>query len=398
MPEAIDSLLVNLGLETDAESFKKAEGQFDSLQSKALQFGAVIGAGFGLNELTFGFSEAANEANKLAEEFEGLGVSPQLVSQMRGAFRLIDEDGSEAESTIRNIADLMENTDWGEISDAAFARGLDISGIQEAETAAEAMAALNEQMRGMDPRKAREMGQALGMSSAQIRMFRDFDIANMRGQASEFAPMTEGMSEAASEFTEGWNELSLAMDGLSNTISETFVGDLGETMSDIAEYLRDNREEIKNVYETLLPPLKGAAMGIGTLVALRSARAGLGILSKIPLVTLGAAGVGAGIFSVLNAEGGDLSEDEQKRRVREGELRSIRNRMKQIEINGVTAAEQGPYQALRERRAEVRNEINVDARGANNPAEIEAAVRRGAMTLLNRSAENTLLDLATDVE
>ncbi len=290
MAEQIDELFVRLGLEQDKQSFDEAESTFQSLRATALQFGATIGTGLGLQELTFGFTQSAEEARRLAEEFRGLEVSPQFVNQLRGAFRLINEDAGEAESLIRNIAGIIEDTDWGEISSAAFARGFDISGIQEAESAAEVLRELNDQLSGADPRQARELGQALGLSSAQIRMLRDTNVSEGMSAAQEAAPLSDEMVKAGQEFQEGFTELSMAMDGLSRSISETFVGDLGENMSDMAEYLRENRDAITRFVDTALPYLRDTAIGVGALVAFRAARAGLGVLSNIPLATAFTAG------------------------------------------------------------------------------------------------------------
>jgi hypothetical protein len=281
MAEQIDELFVRLGLEQDQQQFKQAEDSFDSLRGKALQFGAVIGAGFGIGELTFGFSDAVNEARKLSEEFEELGVTPQFVNQLRGAFALIQEDASEADSTIRNIADLIEDTDWGDISEAAFSRGFDISAIRDAENMTEAMAALNEQMRDMDQEQGRRMGQALGMSSAQIRMFQGENISALMQDVAGRRPRTDEQVEAAEEFATGVTEFTQVIEGLRDTLSADFVGEIGEGLSDMADILEENRDAVLALKE----PLAGAAAGIGTLVALRAGRAAVGALGNIPGVS-----------------------------------------------------------------------------------------------------------------
>lgn len=427
MAEQIDELFVKLGLEQDQESFQQAESSFDGLRSTALQFGAVIGGGLGLQELTFGFAESSEEARKLSEEFKGLDVGPQFVNQLRGAFRLINEDAGEAESLIRNLAGIIEGTDWGEISSAAFARGLDISGIQDAETAAEAMGELNKQLSQMDdPEQARRLGDALGLSSAQIRLLRDTDVGQGMSEAQEAAPLTQEMTEAAQQFSEGFNELALSMDGVSRSISETFVGDLGESMSDLAEYMKENREEIADFAESAMPYIKGIGVSLGVLVALQSARAALGIVKNVPGATAIAAGVGYGIYQSyesgeeeeqappeeqvrsqqsrmgrMNAmpEGLDIS---QQRAWMQGDLtredlgldRQPRDSMDLgLDRGPDTSAPQPPLQAAGDTYY-----LSVDASNASDPAATRQAVRQAVEQAMGDAAKATVRDMRSPVE
>lgn len=423
MAEQIDDLFVRLGLEKDDKQFKDAERSFDSLKTSALQFGAVIGAGFGLNELTFGFARTINEANKLSEVFEGLQVTPQFVSQLEGAFRLIDEDASEAAATIQSMADLIEGTDWGEISDQAFARGFDPSAILGARNMAEAMGALNDQIRAMDdPEQARRLASALGLSDAQFRLFRQTNIGGQMAEASRLRPLTAGQSGAASEFQEGFNRLSLSVEGLSRSISETFVGDLGQNMSDLAEIMAENRDAITEFVDGALPYLKNAAAGIGVLVAIQTARAGLGILQKIPGAALAAAGAGVLVGEIIDAYDPERSEEMTRKR----NVDQLKNRLErlneQIGIGEEGGAREDAVEALRREREEVRKMIrdrggdlsmgpdsmtpgggsvsysfNIDARGAADPQATEVAVGRAIDSAIDRMTQNTVRDFAEPI-
>lgn len=434
MAETIDSLLVNLGLETDEQSFSDANAAFDQLQSKALQFGATIGAGFGLNELTFNFAEATNEINKLSEEFEGLGVTPQFISNLQTAFRLIDEDAGEAESTIRSIADLVEDTDWGEISEQAFARGFDVSAIQNAETAQEVLTELNRQMREMeDPERARRMASALGLGGAQFRLLRGTDVGEQMARGQELNPLTEAQTDAARQFQEGFAELTASFDGLSRVLSEQFVGDLGESMSAIADMMAENRDAIRELVETYGPAIADAAKGIGILVGLQAARAGLGILSKIPGSTLLAGGAAIGIGALSRADEGtqqqqmseneafqqrflgptmSLDDAEQWLNERGGSIRSdAGGDMGKIPlIQRPGPEETGLMDRIKDQLGRQPSsggigpspmsqtiQIDVDARGATDPNETRRQVERGVNSGIARAAENALLDIRTNV-
>lgn len=441
MPEQIDELFVKLGLEQDKREFDQAEASFDSLRGAALQFGAVIGAGFGLNELTFGFAEATNQLNKLSQEFEGLEVTPQLINQLQGAFRLIDEDASEAESTIRNLAGIIEDTDWGQIPEDAIARGFDVQSIASADTMTEALAALNEQMRGIgDQEQARRMAQALGLSSAQFRLMRETDIGGAMQRASELSPVSREATQAAAEFQKGFNELSLSLDGVSGAISETFVGDLGEGMSELADIMAENRDAIQQFVKDALPYLKGAAAGIGTLVALRMGRAALGAFSGIPGATALAAGIGVGVNSMMDmdvdAETRENRQDMFDRRLEDLRRRreEVRRAMEEGSVDQDNERAQQYLERLNNQIDEIRarrefegqggeigelpdnyspgddigsagrlngNEtsynFNIDARGANDPQATEQAAQRGVERALARAAENTVNDFRSPV-
>jgi len=332
MAEQIDSLFVRLGLEQDQQSFDQAEDSFESLKGTALQLGAVIGGGMGLKELTADFADSVNEANKLAEVYRGLGSTPQFIGDLRGAFRLIDEDASEASDTIKQVADLIEQTKWGEIPEDAIKKGFDPTLLQNVDSAAEGINRINELAKDMEPEKARRLLSSLGFGDAQIRLLAHTDVAQQMQRARELNPHTEKMSEDSAAFERGFNELHMAIDGVTNKLSETFVGGLGEGMSTLADVLKDSRENIATFTEVTLPQLKDGPIGIGALVALRDARSDQGILSKIPFANTAVAAAGGIAFGVAqNAEYGEdggsegivnreptewLSEEQRRRRLR----------------------------------------------------------------------------------
>src|SRR5690625_5048346 len=115
--EVIDSLLVRLGLETDAKDFREANALFDGVRTKALQFGAVIGAGLGVQNLTFGFAKAKAELGAFADVY---GVTAQFVDSLGYAFEQVEGDAGDAFTSIKRVRDLMEATEWGEIPSDAF--------------------------------------------------------------------------------------------------------------------------------------------------------------------------------------------------------------------------------------------------------------------------------------
>lgn len=437
MAETIDQLMISLGLETDEQSFSDAQASFDQLTSKALQFGATIGAGLGLNELTFGFSQAVDQIKNLAEEFEGFGVTPQLISNMQTVLELIGQEGSDAEGIIRNLASLVEDTDWGQIAEMGLAKGLEIQGIQEAETATEAMAALNEQLSQMDQETARRVAGEIGIGQAGLEFLRQPNLGERMGQAEEMNPLTDAQVEAARDFQDGFAKLENSMDGLSRAISETFVGDLGETMGDLAEWLQDNREEISDFADAAMPYLKTAAIGITTLVALRTSKAVLGGLSKLPFLQAGVAGViGEGAMTLMNPDAEEDTERMQTNRQwrqatgMAGPEMSLEEAQKWLDerggtIRGDAGGDMGKIPII-ERPDEPEEpgfmdrlmdqlrqsptsgdvgpspvsqtiQIDVDARQSTDPEQTRRATEQGVSDAIARASENALIDIRTNV-
>ena len=439
MAEQIDDLFVKLGLETDQREFQQANQQFSQLQTRVLQFGAAIGAGFGLRELTMGFADATHQTMRLAEVFEGLGVKAEFIHDLGNAFRLIDEDASEAERTVRGIANLIEQTEWGEISSDAFRHsGFDPRVLEDVESVEEGVHLLNDALSDMDPEQARRALEDIGLGSdAQIRMLRDQDVGALMEQAGQRSPLTEGMQEDADRFQQGFSDLAVSMEGLQNALSEGLgVGELGDTMTGIADWLDENRDAISEFTESALPYLRDAALGIGILVALQSARAGLGVVAKVPGTVALAAGIGIGggmlarnlqdspeaqeqlssteaVFQERFAgpgatmplgEAEEWLADRDRRRdepddTEETSEPSLWDRIMDQMRGGTGDPSVAPMaapdvQAMGGPGAGTTNNttVTVDARGSSDPQAVQRAVEQG----LARAAENTILDVRTD--
>lgn len=415
MAEQIDELFVRLGLEQDRQAFKEAESSFDSLRGTALQLGAVIGAGFGLQALASDFAATVNEANDLAQTFRGLGVSAQFVDELGFAFEQVGGNSSDAAASIQRVADLIEATDWGEIPLDAFREaGFDPRLLEGVTSVADAYERLSEATRGMDPESARRALSALGFSDAEVRLFRDEDLAAFMDRGAELAQVTEEMTAAAEAFRRGSSESSRALEGIQRELAAMFAEDLGEGLSDLADVMAENRDAIVNFAEAAVPALKGAAAGIGVLVALRGSRAMLGALSNLPGATALAAGIGVGAFNLMDDE--DLSEEDKRRNridALEFKREQIRNRLPDLPERQ-RDVQRDRLEEIDERLDELRTNgedlgfnfgaglqdqrtFNIDARGSTDPAATEEAARRGVDKALARAAENTVRDFASPV-
>src|SRR5690625_3034589 len=281
MAEVIDSLLVRLGLESDEKDFREASAMFDNVRRSALQFGAVIGAGLGVQNLTFGFARAKDELGKFADTY---GTTAQFVDSLGYA---LDQSGGSARDafcSIKRIRDLLEATEWGEVSSEAFrVAGFDPYMLQGVTDVAEAYERLSEATQGLSTEEARRALSSLGFGDAEIQLFRQGPdgLKRLLEESESYARVTEEMTEQAARFSTSLTNLSKAAEGVSNEFSALILDDFSDTMQAAADFLRENRGEIASFFEKALPYLEATAVGIGTLVALQGGRSLFGKLGGV---------------------------------------------------------------------------------------------------------------------
>ncbi len=122
MAEAIDELLVRLGLETDAKGFKEANNQFSNLRTTALTVGAAIGTAFvgaGVAAVKMS-SDIAKSADDLGKWSKAAGVSAQFADKLSFAMAKFGGSSSDARALIDRVNDIREAAKWGELSSKAF--------------------------------------------------------------------------------------------------------------------------------------------------------------------------------------------------------------------------------------------------------------------------------------
>lgn len=423
MAEQIDSLMVKLGLDSDEKQFKQAEGQFDSLRRTALQAGAAIGAGFGLNELTFGFANATDEMARFAEVY---GVAPQFVNELGFAFQQTGGDAQDAFSSIQNVADLIESTEWGEVPADAFREfGVDPMLLQGVESVADAYDRIMSATDNLDPETARRFFGAMGFSEADLRLAQgtgDESFDALMEEGRKRSELTESMLESARAFTRGQGQLTESMEGVANEISDLFAGDLGESMSEMADFLDENRDAITEFADEALPYITAMAAGIATLVAFETGKKGLDMGGGIGSI-LKAAGIG-GLLSTWDWKAGDFEDtfgfrppdwlfepigsgSDSEDGIPDGRGRNTPGAPADSSYmdspNYDPNLDPGPLEGVAPDQAMIRGgnqtniELNVDARGSRDPAATEAAVSRGVDKALARAAENAMIDMSSRV-
>lgn len=396
--EVIDSLLVRLGLETDAKDFREAQSMFDGVRRSALQFGAVIGAGLGVRELTFGFASAKDELGKFAEVY---GTTAQFVDSLGYALAQSGGSARDAFGSIKRIRDLLEATEWGEVASDAFrVAGFDPYLLRGVTDASEAYERLAEAVQGLSQEDARRALSALGFGDAEIRLFRQGPegLRQLLAESESYARVTKEMTDRAARFQTELTRMTKAVEGVSNELSNLILDDFSNAMQAASEFLRENRSEIGGFFEKALPWLEATAVGVGTLVALQAGKKGLAMLG--PLARAGGPIAGVALAYQFSQENPGFLEQAwapwQDQLQRWGFLGGQAETVPAEDVwygaDGIPGFAPPPAPSIH-----TENHITVDARGTSDPAAVEAAGRRGVEQALQRAAENAVNDLRTPV-
>lgn len=221
MAEKIDSLLVELGLDTDRRSFEQGMSAFNEVRSAALQLTAALGVGFGLNEVTFGFARANDVIGKFADN---LGVSEQFVDGLAYALERSGGNATDAFGTIQSLADLMAGIRMGDTSalEEAARWGFDPNAVLQADSLADAMERIADATAGMDPMARRNVLNALGLGSqAEMTLLGGGSdgIRSYIAEAEKLSPVTRRHAELSAELNDETLRLSRAFRGLRDEIS-----------------------------------------------------------------------------------------------------------------------------------------------------------------------------------
>ncbi|RKO74345.1 lysozyme [Pectobacterium parmentieri] len=115
----IDSLLVSLGLETDAKSFQKGADAIKGVTDGMLQLAAAAGVGLGFKALTQGVASSYNELKRLSD------ITGFTVQQIRGlefAMRRIGSTNPVAsgQRLAQLIPDIVRRHELGQLSGDAY--------------------------------------------------------------------------------------------------------------------------------------------------------------------------------------------------------------------------------------------------------------------------------------
>ncbi|AUH00851.1 lysozyme [Prodigiosinella confusarubida] len=113
----IDSLLVSLGLETDAKSFQKGADAIKGVTDGMLQLAAVAGVGLGIKALTSGVANSALEMKRLSDN---TGFTIRQIQGLEMAMRRLNLSPDAAHDIAKTIPELQRKAKYGELNSKAY--------------------------------------------------------------------------------------------------------------------------------------------------------------------------------------------------------------------------------------------------------------------------------------
>lgn len=303
MAEAVDALLVKLGLELDAKGFKEANNQFTNIRTTALATGVAIGTAFvGMAKIADG---VANSRDRMLKWAESMGVATTRVQQLTYAAKQLGGTEADAMAMFNRMNDLRTQARRGQLPNWGYAE----AGSSFNPNAIQNMSledAHDHFMRGFssiqDPDRRRRAMAEYGFSSpVELGIMGNYKRTHtnyQRGMELGGIADKELLGQSA-EYTAAVTEMKQAVDGFKDTIAKEMLPGMTKLVEGITGWSIENRSEIEEAFKEAMPYLKATATGIAVLVAAQVGKKGL--------AAMGGAGGAAGLAARAGIIGGAIS-------------------------------------------------------------------------------------------
>ena len=301
MAEAVDALLVKLGLELDAKGFREANNQFANMRTTALATGAAIGTAFvGMVKIS---NDVARSADELAKWSRAAGVSAQFAHKLGYAMKQVGGDDSDARTLIELANSLRDSAQWGELPARAFAAaGFNPQQIQQQGLDPEqTVDFLSRGLSAMSLDQRRQIAGQLGVNDKAFRLLSDrAGMQNSFNRAGQLGGTPDDVLLANAEaYVTATTELGELIDGFKNTVANEMLPGMTGIVEGITGWSIENRSEIEEAFKEAMPYLEATATGIAVLVAAQVGKKGL--------AAMGGAGGAAGLAARAGIIGGAIS-------------------------------------------------------------------------------------------
>ncbi len=302
MAEAVDDLLVKLGLEVDAKGFKEANTQFSNIRTTALATGAAIGTAVaGMAKISF---DVAKSADDLAKWSRTAGVTAQYAHKLGFAMKQIGGSDSDARTLIELANSLRDSSKWGELPARAFtAAGFNPQQIDQLNMNPEQVIDfLSRGLSAMNLDQRRQIGGALGVNDKAFRLLSDrTGMQTSFRRADELGAIpSDELLRNAEAFVTATGELGEMIDGFKQSLAKEMLPGMTKLVEGITGFSVDNREEIGKFFEEATPYLQATAAGIAVLVAAQVGKKGLDAMGGVTGAATFAAKAG-GIGALISA-------------------------------------------------------------------------------------------------
>ncbi|HHP9879676.1 TPA: glycoside hydrolase family 24 protein [Yersinia enterocolitica] len=299
MSETIDSLLVSLGLETDAKSFQTANDAVKGIKDGILQLAAAAGTSVGLKALTADLSASVLEMDRLSKI---TNFTVKQIDGLRYAMRSLGLSPDAANQIVQKIPDLQQRARQGELGDKAYWNGAFNPTEFANKTGMDSLKYLIDAYGKMDNDQRRNLRSGIG--SGDNDPFTRLLEAGSKGLNASlknfeelYKPLDPKLIDSANEFNKEMADLATNFDNLARSMGGDLLPIINALLESINQFIKENPEVSKAILTAAgLAGTAGALKFVGGMLPgggkpPAGAAGGRGWLSRLLVnpVTIGAA-------------------------------------------------------------------------------------------------------------
>jgi hypothetical protein len=299
MAEAVDELMVKLGLEPDAKGFREANNQFAAIRTSALATGAAItGAFAGMVSIS---NDVAKSGDDLAKWSRSAGVAAQFAHKLGFAMKQVGGSDADARALIELANSWRDSAQWGELPTRAFtAAGFNPQQIQQQNMdAPQTIDFVGRALSAMPLDQRRQIASSLGANDKAFRLLSDYaGMNNSFRRADQLGAVpSDELLKNAEAYVTATSELGELIDGFKKSIASEMLPGMTRIVEGINGWSIENRDEIEAAFQEAMPYFKTMATGIAVLVAAQVGKKGLaamggaggatGLMAKAGIIGIG---------------------------------------------------------------------------------------------------------------
>ncbi|ELI7920535.1 glycoside hydrolase family 24 protein [Yersinia enterocolitica] len=299
MSETIDSLLVSLGLETDAKSFQTANDAVKGIKDGILQLAAAAGTGVGLKALTADLSASVLEMDRLSKI---TNFTVKQIDGLRYAMRSLGLSPDAANQIVQKIPDLQQRARQGELGDKAYWNGAFNPTEFANKTGMDSLKYLIDAYGKMDNDQRRNLRSGIGSGDNDpfTRLLEGGSKglnASLKNFEELYKPLDPKLIDSANEFNKEMADLATNFDNLARSMGGDLLPIINALLESINQFIKENPEVSKAILTAAgLAGTAGALKFVGGMLPGGGkppvgAAGGRGWLSRLLVnpVTIGAA-------------------------------------------------------------------------------------------------------------
>ncbi|ENG6270891.1 glycoside hydrolase family 104 protein [Yersinia enterocolitica] len=299
MSETIDSLLVSLGLETDAKSFQTANDAVKGIKDGILQLAAAAGTSVGLKALTADLSASVLEMDRLSKITK---FTVKQIDGLRYAMRSLGLSPDAANQIVQKIPDLQQRARQGELGDKAYWNGAFNPTEFANKTGMDSLKYLIDAYGKMDNDQRRNLRSGIGSGDNDpFTRLLEGGSKGLNGSLKNFEelykPLDPKLIDSANEFNKEMADLATNFDNLARSMGGDLQPIINALLESINQFIKENPEVSKAILTAAgLAGTAGALKFVGGMLPgggnpPAGAAGGRGWLSRLLVnpVTIGAA-------------------------------------------------------------------------------------------------------------